>query len=356
MDALYNLYLDDRQKYRQAFDKENAKKQKNIKRAATIAGVIMIGGLALGRMSSTSMQHIDLETVATYDEDAIREENNKDLIAISEAVELETINTNNTVQIQMNKPTADEEIELNEEEITAIVNTPLVQVDVDAVYDQGIEDNIKQYEQDIIERGNKWGVSPNLIHDIISQESSGGKTTNEYGITQFEFRWWDEKPLTVYNFEEGEYQTVVFSNDATKWNGKADIIISEKDLENTKTQISVAAILLQYYFNKYGHNIPLAIQAYNRGETNMNELFRLTTEGEGITISDIIYDQTNLSWIKYAYKDKWNLTYFEEIIKHIDKDQQVDGINDPYSILYLDNDGNVQTQSFQGQVKTSQSR
>ena len=356
MEALYDLYLQDRQEYRKLFDKENELNKRKVKRASTVAGIIMIGGLALGKMASTAMQPIDLENVATYDEEAIREADTQELVAISDSVAIQINDVQNEVQAVVTNQNIQEDPILNDEEITNIVNTPLVNVPVVASYDSGIENNIAKYEQDIIERSNRWGISPNIVHDIISQESSGGSITDGYGIGQFEFRWWDETPMTVHNFETGQDQIIVFSNDSSKWAGKADIIISEQDLTNTKTQISVTAIILQYYFNKYGHNIPIAIQAYNRGEPNVNALINDTANGEGISVDNLLADQTNLSLIDYAWKDKNGLTYFQEVIKHIDEDQQEDGINDVYSMLYVDENGEVQTQSFQAQLQTNYSR
>jgi hypothetical protein len=129
------------------------------------------------------------------------------------------------------------------------------------------------------------------------------------------------------------------------------MIISEEDLKNVKTQVSVTAMILQHYFELYKHNIPIAIQAYNRGQYNVDQLLQKTAEGEGITVDELLADQTNLSWIDYSWKDSNGLTYLQEVVKHVDEEQQVDGINDSYEMLYIDENGMVQTQSFQAQVK-----
>ena len=347
MEALYDLYIQDRQSYREVFDpiRDQEKKEKKVKRNVAAAGIIMIGGLALGKMAFTSGQHIDLETVATYDEEAIKEENTRELAILMEDNDVRVIDTTITQQPQNIEEDIVEQ-EITEDEIASIVGTP-THVNVDAVYDPGIENNIAYLEDIINERGNRWGVDPELLHDIISQESSGGKESN---VGQFEFKWWDEQPMKVHNFETGRDVTVVFSNTPEQWNGKADIIITEADLQNIKTQVSTSAIILQFYFNMYDHNIPLAIQAYNRGQTNVDAMLRDTAQGEGVTVGDIKADQDNLSWIGYAYKDENGLTYFQEIVKHIDQEQQQDGINDQYEMAYIDQDGNVVIKTFQAQV------
>lgn len=346
MEALYDLYMKDRQEYRKLFDREAALKQRKVKRAATVAGVIMIGGLALGKMAATALQPLDLETVATYDGEAIKEENTNELIAMTETKELEVNSAENVVQVIDDSQNIVEDELLTDEEIQSIVTAP-VQVNVDANYDAGIEKNIEYLEDIINERSNRWGVSPELVHDIISQESSGGKYDQ---VGQFEFRWWHDKEFTLHNYETNKDVVVVFSNNSSEWAGKADIIISEEDLKNVKTQVSVIPIILQIYFDMYDHNIPITIQAYNRGQTNVDELLRKTAQGEGLTVEELKADQNNLSWIDYAWKDENNLTYFQEVAQHISENQQRDGINDTYSMSYIDEEGNIQTVSFQAQL------
>ena len=346
LNALYDLYLEDRKENSEYFKRYQEMKKKAVIRRAAVYSAIAIGGGALGIMAHTANKDIDLQYVATYDAEAIREENAKELAVLMEDNDVKVIDTtveNNSQNIETDVVSQVQEI--SEDEILSIVGTP-THVEVEGVYDKGIEDNIEYLKDIIKERGNRWGVDPELIHDIISQESSGGKYDQ---VGQFEFSAW-KNPITVHNFDTNQDVTVVFSNDPEQWAGKVDMVITQQDLENVKTQVSVTAIVLQYYFNLYNHNIPLAIQAYNRGQPNIDELIRKTAVGEGITTQDLTADQNNLSWIGYAWTDETGLTYFQQVAKHISEAQQEDGINDAYEMAYVDNDGNVQIQTFQAQV------
>ena len=346
LNALYDLYLEDRKENSEYFKRYQEMKKKAVVRRAAVYSAIAIGGGALGIMAHTANKDIDLQYVATYDAEAIREENAKELAVLMEDNDVKVIDTtveNNSQNIETDVVSQVQEI--SEDEILSIVGTP-THVEVEGVYDKGIEDNIEYLKDIIKERGNRWGVDPELIHDIISQESSGGKYDQ---VGQFEFSAW-KNPITVHNFDTNQDVTVVFSNDPEQWAGKVDMVITQQDLENVKTQVSVTAIVLQYYFNLYNHNIPLAIQAYNRGQPNIDELIRKTAVGEGITTQDLTADQNNLSWIGYAWTDETGLTYFQQVAKHISEAQQEDGINDAYEMAYVDKDGNVQIQTFQAQV------
>ena len=73
INALYDLYLENRDELRNKFDE--LKKKKNVKVGATVLTGIMIGGLALSRMGSTAQEPIDLEITATYNDNIIREAN-----------------------------------------------------------------------------------------------------------------------------------------------------------------------------------------------------------------------------------------------------------------------------------------
>ena len=333
---LRELYLENRKEIR-AEDK-----QKSIIKGAA-ATAVMIGGLALASMGLTSNKDIDLETVATYQE-TIEKESTKELEAlVADIIPMEEIN----ISIEEDKPV--EDIQLNEEEIQSISDSLVVDLNVDAVYDKGIENNLENIEDIIHERAQRWGLSDSLVRDIISQESHGGSIDN---IGQLEWSYWDNHPITLHNYETNKDVTIVFSNEAKDWQGKADIIISQEDLKNTKTQVSEICILMRYFLDKYDNNIGLAIQAYNRGEVNVNQLLAKTAEGEGTTVDAIVSDKDNFSWIDYSWKDENGLTYLEEVAKHVSDREAETGLNEPYEIKYIDADGNVQTTSIQFQLQT----
>ena len=345
IDPLMELYKE----YSEEINKDN--KKRVVKGVAATA--VLIGGIALASMAKASAKTVDLETTAKIEvEDRQTTAGFIDTelkISVEKDDNKEEKNTKLGIDIHtplITKTVKDGEV-ISDEEIDSIVNAPLVQLDVDGVYDRGIANNMKDLIGYIENASAKWGVGDRLLYDIISQESAGGLDN----LVQFEFNSWKESPITIHNYLTGKNEVIVFSNNIDKWEDKVTRVISQDEMLDPQTNVEIAAMALQNFGRMYNFNIPLTIQAYNRGPTNVDEMLVKTAEGEGCTVQDIIDNKDSTVWIDYAWKDPNGLTYFEEVAKHLDADQMENGLNDEYTMQHIV-DGKIVTEAIQASVNT----
>ena len=121
------------------------------------------------------------------------------------------------------------------------VETPAVQeekVDENVTYlefehnrDSEKGDHAYDNYYELVEKySNKWGVSPNVIMSMLTQES-GGYSTN---LMQIQFWSWKDQVINVYNFEAGKYEKLVLTDNPQEYERKyGDIItITKDDLNN----------------------------------------------------------------------------------------------------------------------------
>lgn len=295
--------------------------------ASTIVTNIILSEVALNK------SEVDNSKVSTSYDTMIKSEEN--------ANKLKVDNTEVSIP-QLEKVTIDEEVQVEPEEIKNIEQIPL---EVNANYDQGINDRVMPYIDEIEARANKWGISKELMFDIISQEY-GGKGNN---LTHVIFGSWENQILNVYNFESNQYETVVITNNPEKYKN-VNHIITEADLSNYKTNISVGAIILQYSLSRFNYNIPLGIQAYNNGTGAVNKIIEETSRMTGKTKEEIIASKEPL-WLNYTYViEEGDKIYFQNVVKHIDEDQEESKLNDVYSIQYVDND-EIKTEEVQYKLR-----
>jgi len=295
--------------------------------ASTIVTNIILSEVGLNK---TEVDNYKLST--SYDTMTESEENTNKLKVDNTVVSIP----------QLEKVTINEEVEAKPEEIK---NVEQISLEVNAKYDQGINDRVMPYIDDIEARANKWGISKELMFDIISQEY-GGKGNN---LTHVIFDSWENQILNVYNFESNQYETVVITNNPEKYKN-INHVITEADLSNYKTNISAGAIILQYSLSRFNYNIPLGIQAYNNGIGAVNKIIEETSRKTGKTKEEIIASKEPL-WLNYTYViEQGDDIYFQNVVKHIDEDQEESKLNDVYSIQYVEND-EVKTEEVQYKLR-----
>lgn len=159
---------------------------------------------------------------------------------------------------------------------------------------------IGAYEEyyNIVEKyANKWGISPNIIMAMLTQESAG-KQSN---LMQIQFDSWIDGVLTEYDFVNERYQSIVLTDNPEMYEGKNITVITREDLQNKVTNISVACVILRHCLEKMDYNILASIQAYNLGWPNMNTVLKTTSENTGLSIDELLSDQTNTEFTNYTY-------------------------------------------------------
>lgn len=153
------------------------------------------------------------------------------------------------------------------------------------------------YHDLVAKFSNKWGISFNLIMAILTQESGGFETN----LMQIEFDDWKEQEIKVYNFEDERYEYFVLTNNPEKWAGKNVTCITEKDLENPYTNISIGCVLLRKSAEYMNYHVLAAVQCYNLGKGNMDKILELVAAETGLTRDELLADQENITFYQYTY-------------------------------------------------------
>lgn len=115
----------------------------------------------------------------------------------------------------------------------------------------------------------KWGVSPILLTAMMSRESKIDNNANKDGLMQIVASQ-NRNEFKVYNFTDKKWETIVLTNNSNNYPSDY-ICVSDEELRNPVTNISIGAALLAYTANNMGNNIPLAIQGYNFGYPKLKE-------------------------------------------------------------------------------------
>lgn len=179
------------------------------------------------------------------------------------------------------------------------------------------EHTFKTYEELANWCGEKWGMSPNLILMQATQESGG----MEENLMQIVWeKWASDEPIRAYNFRDSKYETFLLKNNPTEEEKAKYTCITEEDLKNPKTNMSIGCVLLRKSAEYMDYHIMAALQCYNLGYGNMDAIFQKMEAETGQTRDEILSDQTNLSFYDYTYvPGEGDPYYLSHIFQFIDE-------------------------------------
>ena len=269
--------------------------------------------------------------------------NNEEKVETSNIEIAEVENENNYEQVINNVESFDNKdleqttiSEVNDEKIEeptneAIETTPIdnqihlastmIPINIENNSDDELINNINNnFGEDINECSLKWGISSNIITALIRQERNG----TEKNLGQIEYKWWHDMVFNAHNFITGKDEKIVLTNDPNKYPDATTI--SEEELMNPKTNISIATIILRYNLERNNYNVPITIQEYNYGCGNMSKVLTATANKDGITKDDIINDPTNLDFMEYRTiinggdKRHGDDEYIEHVLQYVNGD------------------------------------
>ena len=179
--------------------------------------------------------------------------------------------------------------------ITSSTSFSTVYLDTNSNYDERLEANVSRLDNVINMVSNRWGVSPELIRDIMKQESHGGTLDNKMQIV---FSSWHDQIIKVYNFETNRYETMVLTNTPGNYHNVNYVITREQLTSNAETNINAGVMIMSYLYNKFDHNLPVSVQAYNFGNGAMNQVIRAAAAQQGITVEQYLSDESNTSFME----------------------------------------------------------
>lgn len=342
--GMFDYFYNNMSKINKAYKKNNKKslsKGKVVGIATVgIAAAIMLAVTA-GKIKDRSSEVIPIE----IEEEENLEENELNVQNIlSEPIDDMAMRSDAIVPEQEDNMVIDPDELLNELDEEQALEEYLNSIDVvrlayDTEFDQVKYENAYESCNEYIQvRAPRWGVSPTLAQGMVTQET-GGYFTN---LMQIQFNSWHDQKITLFNYETGKMESIILTNNPEGYNRKPNTqYITEKDLENPKTNISVGCILLQYSFERMEHNIPAAIQCYNFGTNNMNKVLDEAAANLGISVDEILSDPTNTDWL--PYRDIINVgdkNYLEHVIRYIPKQEEGVWVN------YIDENGDIQQNSI----------
>lgn len=182
---------------------------------------------------------------------------------------------------------------------------------------------------DLVEKcANKWGISPDIIMAMLTQESAGKKVN----LMQIQLPSWEGQELKVYNFSTNAYEKYVLTSYPENYEGSGITCITSKDLEDPETNISTSCILLQESLKYMDYHIGAGIQCYNFGNGNMKKVLNETSLATGISVDEILSNQENLDFMEYTYiidvGDPYYLKNIVQYIEDLDNGIYVNYIND----------------------------
>ena len=170
-------------------------------------------------------------------------------------------------------------------------------------------DRVREY-QDIFEKYARiYGVDPNLLMAIAAQESGGNHYDNldngpACGIMQIERAVHVGNSITAFNFETQQYDTFE---------------VTEENIKDIDTNIRIGAMVLRDCIRNNHHNIFLALQTYNFGYGNMDDVLDAYMEKTGLTRNEIMEDRTNNGWLEYRnLVDEGDPQYLEHVLSYMD--------------------------------------
>ena len=210
------------------------------------------------------------------------------------------------------------------------------------LYDDADAVNYRTKYQDLVNtKAAKWGLDPNLVMAILTQESRQGNVTN---LMQIEFDAWANEPFRVYDFENDKYVDIILTEDSDLYNSDKYLTINKKDLENASTNISIGCAMLQSSLSRMNYHIAAGCQTYNFGPSGMNrDVFTETENRTFKTQESILADQNDFAFINYTYAYKaGDKDYFFHVVRFLDpnlesivvQEKKADGTIEQHSFDY----------------------
>ena len=168
------------------------------------------------------------------------------------------------------------------------------------------------YMDSLTKYANTYGLDPMLVMAIGTHERGVHSDTIDagggLGLFQIQVKggWnWLGRSITAYNFDTGEYESVV---------------VSLEKAQDVFGNMQLGCMMLQDLLRTYNYNVAEAVMAYNYGTTNVDKVLNYCSNDTGFTRGEL--DQMdNLEWLKYRnIIGGGDPNYLENVFKYIPND------------------------------------
>jgi len=301
------------------------------------AATTAIAGIAIGSiLSAGKVKGMEAPTFADLAEPIPIEQTQPEEVTIEE--------TNNILASELPSDgmvyASVDDYEYNGDVVTSSASLDTVYIHTNSNYNDELERNVSRLDNIVDTVSNRWGVSNDLIRDIMKQESHGGTLDNKMQIV---FSSWHDQIVKVYNFETNRYETMVLTNTPEKYHNVTYVITREQLSASAEININAGGIILAYLYNRFDHNLFITVQAYNFGEGATKEVIIYTAGQLGMTLEEYKNSGQNDEFMKYTaivrphYGDP---NYLYHVAGKSTNDFNLDNGKE-YTMRYLDEAGNV---------------
>lgn len=300
-------------------------KKKKLKQLGTITTTIALSATVVTIIGGAIYLHFIKDNNAPIEPTIIQ----------TEEIPLDTTISANTTEEN------DFELELTNEEIASMIedsntiNEYITYLDYENIRDTEKGNHAHNEFYDIVEEySNKWGISPNLVMCMLTQES-GGYETN---LMQIQFSSWEDQIIKAHNFNTGEDQLLVLTRNQDDYKSQYGniICISPEELKNPITNISVGCVILRESIRAMDGHICAGIQCYNLGTGNMIKVLNATASASNTSVEELLSDQNNIEFSEYTNLiDAGDSEYLAHVIRFNENEDE------PFVVQMLDENGNV---------------
>lgn len=145
----------------------------------------------------------------------------------------------------------------------------------------------KNYGEIITKYANMYGLDPNLVIALATQERGSGHSTKidaggAVGIMQIQYNSWIGNKIKAYNFNDKNYE----------------IIKIDDSIRTLDGNIKVGCMILQSEMKKHNYNVIAGLQAYNYGGNRVKKVINYYSELEDKNYEEII-NSNDIDWLKY---------------------------------------------------------
>ena len=146
------------------------------------------------------------------------------------------------------------------------------------------------YSQMITKYANMYGLDPDLVIAVATQESERGIHTpvmdpgGATGLMQIQNSVWVGNDVSAYNFETGKVET---------------LRVTEDRIQDVSYNIRIGCMILQNTMEYMKYNTLAGIQCYNMGYGNMMKILNACSKDTGRSVDEILKDVNNTDWMNY---------------------------------------------------------
>lgn len=146
------------------------------------------------------------------------------------------------------------------------------------------------YSQMITKYANMYGLDPDLVIAVATQESRSGIHTTVMdpggatGLMQIQNSVWVGNDVSAYNFETGKVETLK---------------VTKERIQDVSYNIRIGCMILQNTMEYMKYNTLAGIQCYNMGYGNMMKILNACSKDTGRSVDEILKDVNNTDWMNY---------------------------------------------------------